>query len=268
MYEILKKQKLAEDTYLMQVKAPDIGKKAKPGQFVIVQLDEKGERIPLSIADFDAKSVTLIFSVAGKSTGELAKLKKGSSVLHFAGPLGNPAEIVENSEVCLVGGGYGLAPIYPIARAMKKAGSKVTVIAGAKSKKLLFWEDRLANACQNLVTTTDDGSKGMKGLVTDALEALMKKTRFNLVHAVGPAEMMKAVADATNQRARTIVSLNSIMIDGTGMCGGCRVRVAGETKFACVDGPHFNAHAVEWSSVINRNRRYEEQESHACRCRK
>lgn len=268
MHQILKKQKLAEDIYLMQVKAPLAAKKAKPGQFVMLQIDKKGERIPLSIADIDRNSITVIFAVVGRTTGDLAKLKKGNSIIHFTGPLGNPTDIREFGTVCLIGGGFGLAPLYPIAKAMRKAGNKVIIIVGTRNKKLLFWENQLKQVSDGLIITTDDGSKGINGFVTDALEDLMKKTRLNLVFAVGPLLMMRSVAKMTHHRVRTIVSLNTIMLDGTGMCGSCRVRVADEIKFACVDGPEFNAHAVEWNSLINRNKRYEDEEKHACRCMK
>jgi ferredoxin--NADP+ reductase len=266
MYQILKKQKLAEDIYLMQVKAPAAAKNAKPGQFVILQIDEKGERIPLSIADFDKNSITVIFSVVGKSTQELAKLKKGNTLAHFAGPLGNPTEIMEFGTVCLVGGGFGAAPLYTIAKAMKKAGNKVITIIGSRNKKFLFWEDKLKKESDDLVVMTDDGSKGGKGFVTDALAQVFKRIRLNLVFTVGPPVMMKEVAKMTKHRARTIASLALIMLDGTGMCGSCRVNIGGETKFACVDGPDFNAHAVDWKTVIKRNNRYEKEEKHACRC--
>jgi ferredoxin--NADP+ reductase len=268
MNKILKKQKLAEDIYMMQVKAPDVAKSAKPGQFIILQIDKKGERIPLSIADFDRNSITVVFAVVGKTTKELSKLKKGNSILHFTGPLGNPTEIMDFGKVCLVGGGFGLAPLYPIAKALKKAGNEVSIIVGVRNKKLLFWEDKLKKVSKELVITTDDGSKGVKGFVTDALQCVMKLNKLDYVFAVGPPLMMKSVADMTKNRARTVVSLNTIMLDGTGMCGSCRVRIGGEVKFACVDGPDFNAHAVDWNSIINRNKRYHEEEKHACRCGK
>ncbi|MBN2111752.1 sulfide/dihydroorotate dehydrogenase-like FAD/NAD-binding protein [Candidatus Woesearchaeota archaeon] len=268
MNQILKKQKLAENIYLMQVKAPDVAKNAKPGQFVMLQIGKKGERIPLSIADYDKNSVTVVFAAVGRTTKELAALKKGNSILHFTGPLGNPTEIMDFGKVCLIGGGFGIAPLYPIAKALKKAGNDVYIIAGARSKNLLFWEDNLKKACKELIITTDDGSKGMKGFVTDALERVMKLNKLDHVFAVGPPLMMKTVADMTKNRVRTVVSLNTIMLDGTGMCGSCRVRIAGEVKFACVDGPDFNAHAVDWDSIINRNKRYHEEEKHACRCGK
>jgi len=268
MHQILKKQKLAEDIYLLQIKAPLVAKNANPGQFVMLQLDDKGERIPLSIADFDKNSITVIFSVVGKTTKELAKLKKGNSILHFTGPLGNQTEVLEFGTVCLVGGGFGLAPLYPIARAMKKAKNEVIIIVGARNKKLLFWEDMLKKISDELIIVTDDGSKGMKGFTTKALEQLMKKKRLNLVLTIGPPLMMKAVAKMTAQRVRTVASLNSIMLDGTGMCGSCRVNVANEVKFACVDGPEFNAHAIDWEVMINRNKRYENEENHVCKCKK
>jgi ferredoxin--NADP+ reductase len=269
MHQILKKQKLAKDIYLLQIKAPMAAKSAKPGQFVILQIDKTGERIPLSIADYDKNSITVIFAVVGRTTKELAKLKKGNSILHFAGPLGNPTQVMEFGTVCLVGGGFGLAPLYPIAKAMKKAGNEVISIIGVREKSLLFWDDKLAKASDDFIVTTDDGSKGIKGFVTDALQQIIRKKRVNLVLTVGPPVMMRAVAKITKQRGvRTIASLNSIMLDGTGMCGSCRVNVAGEVKFACVDGPEFNAHAVDWNSVLSRNKRYEEEEKHACRCGK
>ena len=268
MHDILKKQKLAESIYLMQLRAPEVAGKAKAGQFVIIQIDECGERIPLSIADMDSKSITVIFAAVGKTTNELAKMKKGNSILHLTGPLGNPTEIIDSGTVCLVGGGFGIAPLYPIAKAMKNAGNKVISIAGFRSKSLVFWDDMLAKASDELIITTDDGSMGTKGFVTNALDAVLKKHKPSLVITIGPPLMMKAVAKMTIHRARTIASLNSIMLDGTGMCGSCRVRVAGDVKFACVDGPEFNAHAIDWDSIINRNKRYETEEKHACRCKK
>ena len=268
MNTILQKKKLAENIYLMQIKSHVVAKNVKPGQFIMLQIDEEGERIPLSIADYDANSITVVFSVVGKTTQELAKLKKGNSILHFTGPLGHPTEIREFGKVCLIGGGFGLAPLYPIAKALKKAGNEVTIIVGVRNKKLLFWEDKLKKVSKELIITTDDGSKGIKGFVTDALVCVMKLNKLDYVFAVGPPIMMQNVAKLTNHKVRTVVSLNTIMLDGTGMCGSCRVRVAGEVKFACVDGPDFNAHAIDWKSVMNRNKRYEEEEKHACRCGK
>ena len=268
MNEIVKKQKLAKDIHLIQVKSPLVAKNAKPGQFVMLQIDDKGERIPLSIADFDKTSITLIFATVGKTTKDLAKMKKGDSILHFSGPLGNPTKIAEFGTVCLVGGGFGIAPLYPIAKAMKKAGNQVIIIVGVRDKKLLFWEDLLKKTADELIITTDNGSKGIKGFATDALLQVMKKKRMNLVITIGPPVMMESVAKATFQRVKTIASLNSIMLDGTGMCGSCRVKIGEEVKFACVDGPEFNAHEVDWATVVNRNKRYEEHEKHICRCKK
>ncbi len=264
MHEILKKQKIAKDIYLMQIKASAAAKKAKPGQFIVLQIDEKGERIPLSIADYDRNSITVIFAAVGKTTKDLAELKKGNSLLHFAGPLGNPTKILEFGNVCIVAGGFGIAPVLSIAKAMKKAKNNVTIIAGARNKELLFWENELAKASDELIIMTDDGSRGKQGLVTDALEEVIKRKRPNLVFTIGPTPMMKAVANMTHQKIRTVASLATIVVDGTGLCGSCRVNVADEPKFACVDGPEFNAHAIEWKSLGARNKRYCHHENKAC----
>lgn len=268
MNTILQKKKLAENIYSMQIKSPAVAKNIKPGQFIILQIDETGERIPLSVADFDRNSITIVFAVVGKTTTELAKLKKGNKILHFVGPLGNPTEIMNFGKVCLIGGGFGLAPLYPIAKAMKKAGNEVIIIVGVRNKSLLFWGDKLKKVCKELIITTDDGSKGIKGFVTNALECVMKLNKLDLVFAVGPPIMMQSVAKITTNRVRTVVSLNTLMLDGTGMCGSCRVMVGNEVKFACVDGPDFNAHAVNWDSIMRRNKRYLEEEKHVCRCDK
>jgi len=255
MYEILKKEKLAEDTYSMSILAPEIAKRASAGNFVILRIDEKGERIPLTIADFDKKTVTIVFLVVGKTTEQLSKLRKGDSLLDFVGPLGNNTEIEEFETVCLVGGGLGIAPIYPIASALKKKSHIITIL-GAKTKKFLFWQDRFKKISDELIICTDDGSYGKKGFVTTALKELMEKKIINRVIAIGPPIMMKAVSDLTRDRITTIVSLNPIMVDGMGMCGCCRVVVDDKIKFACVDGPEFDGHKVDWKELMDRNRSY------------
>jgi len=264
MFEILKKQKLGPDTYLMEVLAPGVARKAQPGNFVILRIDEAGERIPLTIADYDKKSITVIFLAIGKTTRQLATLRKGDFLLDFCGPLGESSEIKEIGTVCLVGGGLGTASLYIIGRAFKKAGNSVISIIGAKNRDCLFWEDRYKEISDELIICTDDGSKGRKGFVTEALNELMKKKKINRVFAIGPTIMMKAVADLTKDRIKTIVSLNPIMIDGMGMCGCCRVVVDEKVRFACVDGPEFDAHKVDWREIMNRNRTYLEEEKCAC----
>jgi len=264
MFPILKKQKLAENSYMIEIEASDIARKAKPGQFIILRIDEHGERIPLSIADISKKSITIIFLVAGKTTEQLSKLKKGDFILNFVGPLGNPTELKKLGHVCLVGGGIGVASLYIIAKAFREQGNKITIIIGARTKDLLITEDKLKEVSDKLLIATDDGSKGKKGFVTDVLKGVIDKSKIDLVFAVGPVIMMSAVSKLTYKRIRTVVSLNPIMVDGTGMCGSCRVSIDGETKFACVDGPEFNADLVNWDELINRNSVYEEEE-HKCK---
>ncbi len=265
MYAIEQKRKLAEDTYLMEIGASDIAKKVKPGQFVIIRIDEKGERIPLTVADSTKKTITIVFMVVGKTTMQMASLKKGDSLMDVVGPLGNASKIQEFGNVCIVGGGLGIAPIYPIAKALKAAKNKVTAIIGAKKKEFLFWESNFKDVCDQVLIATDDGSKGKKGFVSEVLKELMQKEKIDLVIAIGPPIMMKAVSDLTKNRIKTIVSLNPIMIDGMGMCGGCRVVVDGEVKFACCDGPEFNGHQVDWEELMNRNKTYIEEEKCACK---
>ncbi len=267
MYKILKKEKLAENIYQMDIEAPDIAKKAKAGHFVMVRMDENSERIPLTVVDTGKKAVTIIFQTIGYSTSELGKLMKGNEILDFVGPLGNPAHIEQLGHVVLVAGGVGAAEVYPIAREMKKAKNQVTIIYGAKSKKLLFWEDKLKKVSDRLIICTDDGSKGRKGLVTNALKELMEKEPINYVLAIGPSIMMMFVAKLTKDRIKTAVSLNPIMVDGVGMCGSCRVVIDGRVNFACVDGPEFDAHLVDWDELLNRNRLYNEEEE-VCKCHK
>jgi ferredoxin--NADP+ reductase len=261
---ITAKRKIAPGIISLEVEAPLIAKKAKPGQFVILMTDEKGERIPLTIADYDRKKglVRIVFEVVGKTTEKLSQMKEGDELFSFVGPLGRQSEIDKYGTVVTVGGGTGIASVYPIARELKKAGNNVIAIIGAKTRDSLIMEEEMRKASTKLMTTTDDGSYGMKGLVTEALEEVLRKDKdVKKIWAVGPAMMMKAVCDVTRpHKVETIVSLNAIMVDGTGMCGTCRVTVGGETKFTCVDGPEFDGHLVDWSEFINRLNRYREQE--------
>ena len=262
MTEILKKQKLAENVFSFKLKAPEISDKAQPGQFVIIRLNENGERIPLTIAAHDKNSITIVVQAVGKTTKDLSKLKKGDDILDLVGPLGNPSEIEKIGTVCLVAGGVGCAEVYPIAKSFKKKGNKVIVIFGARNKKLLFWEKEFKEISDKLIICTDDGSKGKKGFVTDTLHELIRKTKLDLVMAVGPIPMMKAVANLTKDIVKTKVSLNSIMIDGIGMCGCCRITYDNEVKFVCVDGPEFDAQKVNFDELQKRNSMYEE---HTCK---
>lgn len=260
MYPVIKKHKLAENTYLMEIEAPKIARKAQPGQFIILRIDEKGERIPLTIADYNRKTITVVFLVVGKTTEQLSQLRKNDSLLDVVGPLGNKSGISNFGTVCLVGGGLGIAPLYPIANALKKEKNTIITIIGAKSKEFLFWEDRLKGVSGRLIVCTDNGTKGRKGFVTTTLKELIEKERPNRVIAIGPPIMMKNIANITKDRIKTIASLNPIMIDGIGMCGGCRVVIDGIIKFACCDGPEFDAHKVDWDELINRNKAYLEEE--------
>ncbi|MDD5473064.1 MAG: sulfide/dihydroorotate dehydrogenase-like FAD/NAD-binding protein [Candidatus Methanoperedens sp.] len=263
-FKILKKQELVPTIHLMDISAPRIAKKAQPGQFVILRTDEKGERIPLTIADFDRDTgtITMIFQAVGKTTTALANLKAGDELLDFIGPLGNPAHIENFGTVILVGGGVGVAPIFPQVRAFKDAGNKVISIIGARSANLLLWEDRMREVSDELYITTDDGTKGHHGFVTDIVKKLLEGSKkADRVVAIGPPVMMRAVAGVTRPfNVKTIVSLNSIMVDGTGMCGACRVLVGNETKFACVDGPEFDAHLVDFTLLMNRLSIYQPEE--------
>jgi ferredoxin--NADP+ reductase len=263
-FTILKKQELVPTIYLMDINAPRIAKKTQPGQFVILRIDETGERIPLTIADFDRKkgTITMIFQAVGKTTTKLSTLRTGDAILDFIGPLGNPSEIENGGTVILVGGGVGVAPIFPQARAFKEAGNKVISIIGARSANLLLWEDRMKEFSDELYITTDDGTKGHHGFVTDIVKKILESgTKVDRVIAIGPPVMMRAVAGVTKPfNVKTVVSLNSIMVDGTGMCGACRVLVGNETKFACVDGPEFDAHLVDFTLLMNRLSMYQPEE--------
>lgn len=267
MVKILEKRLIRHpDVFYYKIDAPLISKKAKPGQFVIIRLNEKGERIPLSLADINPEegTISLIVMAVGKTTTEMSTFNTGDEILDLCGPLGQPTHIQKYGRVILVGGGFGVAPLYPIARSLKDAGNEVIVIMGARSKDLLIYENEMQQACDKVLITTDDGSKGIKGVVTTALKQELEQNGANMVMAVGPAIMMKYVSETTKSFGiKTIVSLNSIMIDGTGMCGGCRVSIGGKTRFACIDGPEFNGHEVDWDMLINRQKTYlnEEKES-------
>jgi ferredoxin--NADP+ reductase len=264
MYKITRAGKLAEDTQLLEIEAANVAKKVKPGNFVILRIREGGERIPMSVFDFDREkgTITIVFKVVGKTTEDLSRLKAGDEIMNFVGPLGNPTEIEKFGTVVLIGGGVGIPPIYPVARDMKKAGNRVISIIGARNKDLLIFEEEIKNVSDELHVTTDDGSYGKKGFVSDVLKIIIGEGRkIDRVIAVGPLIMMKAVCEVTKpKRIKTIVSLNPIMVDGTGMCGCCRVTVGKETKFVCVDGPEFDGHEVDFDNIILRNKRFLEEE--------
>jgi ferredoxin--NADP+ reductase len=266
MYEIVGISEIATRIYEMTLDAPAVAKKAQAGQFVVLMVEEKGERIPMTIADWDPKrgTVTMVFMVVGTSTTKLSKFREGGHLHAFVGPLGRPSEILEHGTTVMVAGGVGTAPIYPIARSLKKRGNKIVSIQGARSKDLLFWHDKLASVSDSHIVTTDDGTFGRRGLVTDPLKELLTaehKKNIGCVYAIGPAIMMKFCSQATEPfGVKTIVSLNSIMVDATGMCGVCRVDVGGQTKFACVDGPEFDGHKVDWELLMTRQKIYLKEE--------
>lgn len=264
MYEILEKHDHSPVTKEFKVYAPRIASKAKAGQFVIVVPWEKGERIPLTIADFSREEgwITLVFLVVGKSTKFMAEMNPGDRLYAVVGPLGRPSEIEHYGTVVCVGGGLGIAPIYPIARELRRVGNYVISIIGARTKELLFWEDKIRSVSDELIVCTDDGSYGRQGVVTVPLKEMLESGRkVDVVWAIGPAIMMKFCSLTTKPfGVKTIVSLNPIMVDGTGMCGACRVEVDGQTRFACVDGPEFDGHKVDWDLLMARQRLYCEQE--------
>jgi NAD(P)H-flavin reductase len=264
VYKILAKEKLSPVIDFMKIEAPAIAKKAKAGQFVVIRVDEKGERIPLTLADWDTKegTITLVAMQVGTSTYKLSSLKTGEHILNLVGPLGLASEIENFGTVVCIGGGVGVAPIYPIAKALKQAGNKIISIMGARNKDLLFWEDRLRGVSDELIVTTDDGSYARKGVVTEPLkEALERDKQIKRVIAIGPAIMMKFCSLTTKPFGiPAVVSLNSIMVDGTGMCGCCRVAIAEVTKFVCVDGPEFDGHKVDWDLLLKRQLSYCDEE--------
>ena len=275
MYKIVRKEVLNPSVSLIEVEAPYIARKAEPGQFIILRVDEKGERIPFTIADYDRDkgTVTVIFQIVGKSTESLNELGEGDSLQDMVGPLGVASNFEGVEKVAVIGGGLGTAIAYPQAKKLHSMGVSVDMINGFRNKDLIIIEDLCKAACTNLYTMTDDGSNGNQGFVTAKLEELINSgEKYDLVVAIGPLVMMKAVCDLTRKYdIKTIVSMNPIMIDGTGMCGGCRITVGGETKFACVDGPDFDGHLVDFDSAIARSRMFKNQEAesreraHKCR---
>jgi ferredoxin--NADP+ reductase len=267
MYPILAKEELTPVTKLFEIRAPAVARKALPGQFVIIRTHEKGERIPLTVADYDRErgTISLVVQEVGKTTMEMGTLEPGDCLASFAGPLGLPTEIERYGTVLCIGGGFAIAPIYPIARALKEAGNQVLTILGVRTESLLFWESRLQAISDELIVCTDDGSYGREGLVTAPLNEMLEAGHtIDHVWAIGPAIMMKFCCLATEPYGLpTTVNLNSIMVDGTGMCGACRVKVGGQTRFACVDGPEFDGHQVDWDLLLARQRIYLEEETQA-----
>ena len=266
MYKILSKRTLGPQISEYAIEAPEITRVAKSGQFIVLRLHEKGERVPLTIVDTDQASgaVMIVVQEVGKSTREMGDhFNAGDRVPDFVGPLGIPSEIENYGTVICIGGGVGIAPLYPITRDLKKAGNTVIGIIGARNKDLLFYIEQMGAVCDELIIMTDDGSTGKKGFVSDPLrEILASERKIDRVWAIGPGIMMKVACDVTREFAvPTVVSLNSIMIDGTGMCGGCRVEIGGEVKFACVDGPEFDGHKVNFDLLMSRQRFYHEEES-------
>ncbi len=264
MYKITQKKQLSESTFLIKVEAP-FAQKSKPGNFVMLRIDEKGERIPLTIADSDEKTITMIFLVAGKTTSDLSNLEQGQQILDLAGPLGNPIEIKNHGTVALVAGGLGIAAIYPQLKALSKLNRTVTII-GARKKELLFFSEEIKKLSDKTLICTEDGSQGIKGFVTQALSQAISSEKIDRVITIGPVPMMRAVSGLTKPFSiPTYASINSIMVDGIGMCGSCRVKISGKTKFSCIHGPEFNAHEVDWAELICRNSRYSGQEKE-CMC--
>jgi ferredoxin/flavodoxin---NADP+ reductase len=272
---IVEKQDLSENVVRMVLEAPAIAKKRRAGQFIILKIDEEGERIPLTIVDSDADAgtITIIFQVVGKSTTALAMLKAGDAISDLQGPLGNPTEIENFGRVVCIGGGVGVGVVYPLAAALKKAGNDVTSIIGARTKSLLILEEEMKKVSDRLIVATDDGSYGFHGFVSAVLQNLIDaREKIDRVYAIGPVPMMRVLSNVTKPHGiKTIVSLNSIMVDATGMCGACRVSVGGKTKFTCVDGPEFDGHEVDFDQLANRLRMYQTQEkqcmdAHRCEC--
>lgn len=270
MYRIIKREEMAEGTIVLnEIEAPQIAKKAKPGQFVILIANENGERIPLTMADVDKEkgTITIIYMIVGKSTKLFASLKVGEGYAHIVGPLGSPTHIENFGTVVCVGGGTGTAVLHPIARGMKEAGNEVISIVGSRTKDYLILEDKMSKISNELHICTDDGTKGRHGFVTDELREILESKKVDLVVAIGPVPMMKFVSLLTKEYSvPTMVSLNPIMVDGTGMCGGCRVTVGGEIKFACVDGPEFDGHQVDFDNLMQRLTAYKHEEEHSKEC--
>ena len=274
MYRIVRKEELNPTVSLIEIEAPYIAKKAEPGQFIILRIDEQGERVPFTIADYDRANgtVTIIFQIVGQTTERLNELSEGDSLLDYVGPLGKASEFDGVKKVAVIGGGLGTAIAYPQAKKLHSMGVEVDMICGFRNKDLIIIEDECKMACTNLYVMTDDGSNGNQGFVTSKLEELIKAgNNYDVVIAIGPLVMMRAVCQLTKEyEIKTIVSMNPVMIDGTGMCGGCRVTVGGETKFACVDGPDFDGHLVDFDQAIRRSKMFSEgerrsREEHHCR---
>ena len=272
--EIITKKELNEQVVLLEIYSPLVAKKAQPGQFIIFRIDEFGERVPLTIADFDREkgSVTIIFQKVGKSTNQLAQLSEGDCLLDFVGPLGTASELEGYKKVAVIGGGLGTAIAYPQAKKLNELGTQVHMITGFRNKDLVILKEECEKVSAKCVVATDDGSNGTKGFVTDMLKQLIEEgNKYDLVIAIGPLPMMKFVSLLTKEYGiKTIVSMNPVMIDGTGMCGGCRVSVGGETKFACVDGPDFDGHLVDFDQAIMRQQAFKDKErqsleEHNCR---
>lgn len=264
MFNIVNREEMAQGTIVLnEIEAPRIARKAKPGQFVILQANEKGERIPLTMADVDPEkgTITIIYMIVGKSTSLFGSMKIGESYYGVIGPLGKATHLEKRGKVVCVGGGTGIAVLHPITRGLKEIGNEVITILGSRSSDLLILEDKMAKVSDTLHICTDDGSKGHHGFVTDVLKDVLEKEDISLVVAIGPVPMMKFVSMITKEKnVETMVSLNPIMVDGTGMCGGCRVSVGGETKFACVDGPEFDGHKVDYDELSKRLQAYQEDE--------
>ncbi|WP_028843421.1 sulfide/dihydroorotate dehydrogenase-like FAD/NAD-binding protein [Pseudothermotoga elfii] len=260
--EILKKTKLAPQVYDFIIKNEEIAKRAKPGQFVVVRIGEKGERIPLTIADTYENSFRMVVRAVGKTTYELCMMEEGQHLSDIAGPLGNPSEIDYFGDVMLIGGGVGIATLLPIAKELKRFNNRLHVILGGRNKDYVIMLEEFENLCDELIITTDDGSMGIKGVVTDGMDLVMKNTKINIAWAVGPTIMMKFCSIKAKELGieKIWVSLNPIMIDGTGMCGACRVTVDGKMKFACVDGPEFDGEKVDWDELLKRLSQYRDEE--------
>ncbi|MDD4956384.1 MAG: sulfide/dihydroorotate dehydrogenase-like FAD/NAD-binding protein [Candidatus Omnitrophica bacterium] len=263
MHRIVRKEQLSPEICLVECEAGDLAAAAHAGQFVILRIDENGERFPLTLYDWDREkgTITVVCQAVGVSTKKLCALEQGDNVLDIAGPLGHAVRSGTSGKVICIGGGVGTAEAYPVARFLREEGCDVTVIIGARNKDMVICESDIRKISDKVYVTTDDGTYGRKGFVTDVLAELVGKERYDLVYAIGPIPMMKAVSDMTRGKGiKTMVSLNSIMIDGTGMCGGCRVMYDGETRFACVDGPEFDGHLVDFDDLMLRGRRYRDKE--------
>ena len=266
MYKIIRKETVAPHVDVMEVEAPYIARHHQAGNFVVLRITEKGERIPLTIADSDRQkgTITLLFQKIGKTTEELGRLKAGKTIRDIVGPLGHATPIERYGHCVLIGGGIGSATLFPILKALKAGKNKVTVILGARTEELLVWTQRFREIADNVLLITDDGSSGRQGLVTDALKEIVETSSVDIAIAVGPIRMMQAVSELTKPYGiKTLVSLNPVMVEGTGMCGACRVNIGGKTKFACIEGPEFDAHEVDFVELANRLGFYREEEEQA-----